>query len=379
MESLNVTTHSATTEYTAEIKINSWWIGCEIANCICILISIYIMVMLISHFYLSTRDLELSNAVNFKEENNHEHKCQTISSTQHSTNSSCNNNVLNTNQSRSPLALERLTVFGSVFVFLRIISEQLQLIFSATSDFHCNVIIKLEIVLYALPIATIYVFLWLRQRLLYQHPTMRLLSSRTTRVVSWVTLAMMIVAELGTALIFLIVRQYRSSEYGCLLKESSLANIIPWLIILVSSVIFQGSLLMLFVYPLWNQRNKMKSFQSEHQNIDVLRPIIVRVLVMTSVCVFSDVVAALVTLTTENILISNILYDFNLLVNLIGIVCSFKDWPERLTPFYGITINAKKSKRFRWIKRLTRGMGKGGNNRLNRLNQLKNTDVSSTV
>ncbi|XP_077971752.1 uncharacterized protein LOC144425869 [Styela clava] len=343
-----VSEFDTTEPYTQGFKVTSTWIIVIIVNIASLFVSLYIFIELVIHSFLLTNDKKQQLE---KQENIRNNRPGFGNS------SSVRLNDLKVDAKKHLANLERMCIAGAVFTTLRIASEQLQLFFGGKSDFLCTVILKVHIVLYSLPIASIYTFLWARQRIMYRHPSMRLFSSKRTQFASWYIIFTLFNGFIATAVLFLTTRSYTKSDFGCALKNTSIPKFIPWLILIGTTVISQTLLLALFLYPLVRHRKVMKTAQLDNQMTDTVKPVIKRVFLVTLVCVLSDVIAALVTLATSNILISNIFYDINLLVNMFGICFSFADWKNRLFPWkHNITneyTNKIQTERYPYFSRFT--------------------------
>nr|XP_039249761.1 uncharacterized protein LOC120327521 [Styela clava] len=311
-----------TAPHVQDFKVTSTWIIVLGVNILSLLVSLYISIALVVHNFLSN--------INDKKQQVKKQEIIWIDSPGFSPVRSNNLKF----DAKSHLAkLEGMCIAGAVFTTLKIASEQLQLFLGGKSDFLCTVILKVQLVLYSLPILAIYTFLWARQRIMYKHPAISLYSSKKTQFASWYILFTLIIGILATAVVFFTTRSYMKSDFGCALKKTSIPKFIPWLILIGTAITFQTLLLALFLYPLVRHRQILKNVRREDQLTDTVKPVIKRVFLVTLACVISDVIAVLVTLATSTILISNILYDINLLVNMFGICLSFADWKNRLFPW----------------------------------------------
>ena len=171
------------------------------------------------------------------------------------------------------------------------------------------------------------------------------------------------------------------SIFGCALGETiSLTPTLRYVILTLSTVISQGVLLSLFLYPLLKHRHKIRSISAK-SSLNIAHPrkfeasngaancqistasenkkesrmkwnrasgsqlkrmerekkllsVIFRVLISALVCVISDVVTAVITIALNNQprVVSNMVFNVNLMVNLISVLYSFGDWKQRFFP-----------------------------------------------
>ncbi|XP_077970771.1 uncharacterized protein LOC144425186 [Styela clava] len=311
-----------TAPHTQDFKVTSTWIIVLGVNILSLLVSLYISIALVVHNFLSN--------INDKKQQVEKQQIIWIDLPGFSP---VRSNNLKFDAKCYLAKLGRMCIVGAVFTTLRIASQQLQLFLGGKSDFLCTVILKVRLVLYSLSILAIYTFLWARQRIMYKHPAISLYSSKRTQFASWYILFTLIIGIITTTVVFFTTRSHMKSDFGCALKKTSIPKFIPWLILIGTAVTFQTLLLALFLYPLVHHRQIIKNAQSGYQLADTVKPVIKRVFLVTLACVISDVIAALVTISTSTVLMSSILYDINLLVNMFGICLSFADWKNRLFPW----------------------------------------------
>lgn len=119
----------------------------------------------------------------------------------------------------------RLTTTTAAFILmLRCFLVQAELMMEVHTDYeHCNIVVLVKFFLTAVYVTLIYVFLWLRQRACYSNPLVHHLTSQLTHACSWVSLIMLIIAEvIGTSL-FMWTRTYK--RYGDLFDISIIIKV----------------------------------------------------------------------------------------------------------------------------------------------------------
>ena len=234
------------------------------------------------------------------------------------------------------------------------------------------------VVAYAISATFIYSALWMRLRIFFIHPIIRHLASSSIMCLIWTALFGILSSSLVNTVIFIVTVQIKDSIEGCNLgKSMTISPNIRYVILTITTVVAQGILLSLFLYPLLKHRSKIKLQASRHNpsfvtfaptdkarkrnsrdtnQMDSFSPnklrisvqqskklrrekklvaIIRRVLITAVVCVISDVIAAVVTIAFNDQprVVSNLVFNLNLLVNLVSVLLSFGDWKQRLMPF----------------------------------------------
>ena len=246
---------------------------------------------------------------------------------------SSTSNFFQTNNNNND-KLKRFHCLSAVSVTARCLHEAVYAFMEPYFKGYCTFYLRVHIILYALAIASIYIFLWMRQRFLYKNPKMVGYNLQYSRVMSWLVIVIMVAAEILTIVIFMVTRQYKIENGYCeLIKKNPLLDTAPWAVLATLTVIFQILLMWLFIYPLLRHRKMMKksnqSFKKTDQN---LIPLVKRTTAMAGICVASDILAVIVT-NFINIRSSNYIYDINLLINLCCITYSFTNWKKILFPF----------------------------------------------
>ena len=212
--------------------------------------------------------------------------------------------------------------------FLRLLPNQavFNLGHSGESPSTCEIAVDLSVAGYVLTLVSVYIFFWLRQRSLYQHPAMRGFSKRW---LLWLNCAC-IVFIIGTALLLgaavIVPKGYVPSGNGCIWRYQSFA-VWPYYLTSAAQLLAQCLLLFLLTYPLCLRITENSS--------DRIIRIIKRSTAFAVVSVFSDVIATIVVIfiipQTSLRHISLIIYDINMLINVSGILFSFESWKSILT------------------------------------------------
>jgi len=174
----------------------------------------------------------------------------------------------------------------------------------------------------------ILLFLWLRQRSFYLHPSLSVLNQfLPIRLLNWTSLLLLTVGVAVPAVVWLSGDNYTSSKtFVCVLKSVTEVNMNPWIVGLVLSLICQCMLLGLVVYPMYKQA-------------DVRKKRVYRFIIRTSATAIVCIIGNFTTLglpyilaqTTRQFLFISTVVDINLLINVFSLVFSFEVWGDILT------------------------------------------------
>ena len=163
-------------------------------------------------------------------------------------------------------------------------------------DYICEVAMDVSIGAYYFALLPAYLFLWMRQRTLYQQPSISRLYTITIKSISWGALIFLLSSGIGIVVVFVLPLAYQASPRGCILREEEEENVTVFYILCVVLVTGQLTLLSLFIYPLHLHRNvqvsdpsvttknvrkrsstalacdRETSFQTEEDSIDKISP-----------------------------------------------------------------------------------------------------------
>ncbi|CAK8692536.1 unnamed protein product [Clavelina lepadiformis] len=239
----------------------------------------------------------------------------------------------------------------------------------------CQCMIIMQKLSYFIAIYSIYMFLWLRQKLFYAAPSMRHLYTNKLKVISWTVLCITLLCFAAQVILSFLGAAFSESEDmpGCMPKE--------WLrkaqvqLGASCSTLVHVSLLMLFIYPLLRHHratNLLTELQTElkkgaQENEEISKPntltgafrnsfkkrtvsissnhpersrlrmyeLIRRCTILTSCCVCVNLIANVFTTTMflSQAKVAALFYSCNLLANLVCSVGFFKQWKIMLFPF----------------------------------------------
>ena len=214
------------------------------------------------------------------------------------------------------------------------------------TELQCDVLIKLATVLLTLGIGLVYLFLWFRQRLFFVHPSLKVLSNKFVKSISFSIIIVWLIYYTCSITYYLILVQHHF-KHECSIVQSTESYvfyfIVSWIIV---NIVMQIGLLALFVYPFLKKRSWKT--HKDTRNSQLMKRV-KKAVVLTSTCLISDIVISAVGFTLSILNSSGLfaVFSINLLVNLLVIVGCFDNWQHLLWPW-----------QLKPKKRLTREQGK---------------------
>jgi len=180
---------------------------------------------------------------------------------------------------------------------------------------------------------SVYFALWFRVfSLFYSNPVIKKESPLAVNWLSKATVVFLALMLVTNSIIFLSAPPYKTTQEGCLKLQSHDGNAVKWGLLVTSTVLFQATLLCLFVHPLCLHRKQML-----HHGFDAksVMPVIRRAFVTAAVCILSDTANAVFAIANMQSLnyIRHTAYGCNMFINMVALICSFADWRRRLFPF----------------------------------------------
>jgi len=175
---------------------------------------------------------------------------------------------------------------------------------------------------------SILLFLWLRQRSFYIHPSLSVLNKLLPiRMLNWTSLLLLTVGIAVPIFIWLAADNHTSSNtFVCVLKLATEINLNPWIAVLLQFLLCQCMLLGLVAYPLVKQADVRKR--------GIYR-FIIRTTVTAGICFICNVIPIGLTYilaqSTHRIVPISSVIDLNILINVFSLVFSFEVWGDILT------------------------------------------------
>ena len=174
----------------------------------------------------------------------------------------------------------------------------------------------------------ILLFLWLRQRSFYLHPSLSVLNKLLPiRMLNWTSLLLLTVGIAVPTFIWLAADNHTSSKtYVCVMKPVTEIHMTPWIVGLLLILICQCMLLGLLVFPLCKQANVKKGR---------VRRFIIRTSVIAAICVVSNFSALgliyVITQSKQRFVPVSTVTELSLFVNASSVVFTFEVWRDMLT------------------------------------------------
>ncbi|XP_039260506.2 uncharacterized protein LOC120336804 [Styela clava] len=189
---------------------------------------------------------------------------------------------------------------------------------------------RIEILLNIAALSSMYLVLWLRQWSFYNHPAMNEGKFKKLRIICILLLFVMIATGVWNAVAFLLERDIKIDEMGCIQTDTSGNTMIKFYILGACTLFYQIVLLTLFAYPL--ALHARKNISSECSRRRSVMRVIRRVFIATLLCCFTDLLATVLSVVLENAYpdSSFIVYNFNVAGNFLCLMYTFSDWRLRL-------------------------------------------------
>ncbi|XP_039265532.2 uncharacterized protein LOC120341155 isoform X1 [Styela clava] len=259
--------------------------------------------------------------------------------------------------------LRILCILSAFFSFMRCVNDIIYYKASDMSDIPCTILKNIGVSWLIEVDTTVYLFLWLRQRVLYQKRIMRRMANPLTSICSWMSLVLIVAIFIVMNAALLLWRNYHyEPQLGkCVGIENAVYDVIPTLW-LVSSTILHILLVALCVYPLIRHTTKLeqrrkssipalaandvrgaskrlkKESTTPSNGQKNLMQVVTRCVVISLVCVITDGLTIAVTrywfVHSYETKLRHFIYNINTLINVTAIVCSFKQWKAMLLPCY---------------------------------------------
>ena len=241
-----------------------------------------------------------------------------------------------------------LCIFVAIFAFVRSLTSfgflGLNYYFSISGNFSenhrrdadtiCSALIAISDMTLTIGTCLVYVFLWLRQRIFYVLPPLKVLSNKCVKIFSTVILIVWFLyfAVLITCY-FLFVRYKFDSLSACKTAHKDANDAIFYIIIswVIMTVLMELSLLGLFIFPLLNQERWRKKTIKKLNSTSVVIMRVKKATKLTLISALSDIVAFVLSFVVKGPITSAV-FNLNMLVNLLAAIGCFTHWKSLLFP-----------------------------------------------
>ena len=202
-----------------------------------------------------------------------------------------------------------------------------------TAETVCVVSLPIRYVAFTVSYGSVYLFLWLKQRVIYVHPSLKVLNNKYVSVFSLAVFILWILFWISLVIVYFIKVQYRlDRKRGCTIDEDSMKTfneiVFTWT---SASILMQISLLSLFIYPILKQAR----WRDQQNNPNLMRRV-KKAVVFASICLGTDIVAIVVYLFFAIGCAANSAtwaYSINLLINHLITIGCFDHWKKLLWPW----------------------------------------------
>ena len=262
----------------------------------------------------------------------------------------CLNNFCNSSPEKKHAITSKLLCFlAAIFVLVRSLSQfgllgvnyyfniaqNLSEIERNDADAICNSINKILDLTLIIESSLVYVFFWIRQRILYIYPEFKMLSNKCLRIISAGSIVVWLLYLVVVTICYLTFVHHVFSDFdGCTpindVADQWLTGIsISWLSM---TVLMNIVLLSLFIYPLIKQEIwRRSSTKSDGNSKLLLVKRIKRATVLTIVAALSDVFAFVISIAIGTPIVLSV-FTIDMLINLFAAIGCFDHWRSLLCP-----------------------------------------------
>lgn len=239
----------------------------------------------------------------------------------------------NTGRKRSILLLMlSLTVYMSVITYF---GMQLSMVRAQEEPF-CTYLTRASNVCGMLVLTCVYVSLWYRLNVIFYIDFQAKFDRRKRAVIllNKAALFFLFVATAVNAYTFITSPGYATIRAGCVKVQEMDEARKKWYGLVSTTVIFQMTLLFLYVYPLHLHRMQTAVASGRRRSTDFVIPKIRRACAMAVICVLSDIGSVIIALLDTELLhwTRHAVYGTNLTINAVSLMFSFEDWHRFFLP-----------------------------------------------
>jgi len=211
-----------------------------------------------------------------------------------------------------------------------------------TATVFCKILTRARVSVLIVATGLTYLFLWERQRVFYINPSLKVLNSNLIKATSYLVLIVWVAYFIPVVIIYCVIVQYELQyPEGCRAVRGSLRSyrsiIVSWHSV---SAFMQLALLGLFINPMFNrllilsQSKRKKQGSSRKSSISRLMSRVKRAVIITTICLISDVVSGISVILLFRLNTNNFTfpYNINLVVNLFGVIGCFDNWKNIVWP-----------------------------------------------
>lgn len=228
---------------------------------------------------------------------------------------------------------------------------------------NCEILLDVLNAFHLFAVASTYGFLWYRQRTIYALPMIREITGTVANILSWILILIMLGSYLTLFCVFSIPAIYSWNDEGCTLKANQSENDMKerasrYYIITGVMILWQITLVSLFVYPMVLIRRSQLSIRNRRKNTSIkkgVKKVIIRSVISATVATISDITTVTIASFIPfryPVFIATSLYDLSLQINIFCIIATFGDNVGLLTVCYYSAETSKSMRRKRRQKLL---------------------------
>ena len=199
----------------------------------------------------------------------------------------------------------------------------------------CNTLPSVGNITITIGSAFVFLFLWFRQRVLYVHPSLKLISNKVVKFISFGIIVVWLLFYISLFVgYFSLVQHHFTITVGCTVDKSVYDSytylVVSWTIV---SILTQLGLLFLFLYPLLKS-SKWLNQQQTVCNKGLLGRI-KKAIVLASICLATDIltIAIRAIAMKRNGIIVLSIFTTNLVINHLMTIACFDHWRELVWPW----------------------------------------------
>ena len=186
----------------------------------------------------------------------------------------------------------------------------------------------------------IYFFLWIRQRIFYIHPEIKMFNNKCVRLISVGSIIGMLLWEAVMLICYFIFARYRfdSSTSLCTVVDSEVASwfLTVYILQVIKITVINLILLSLFIFPLKKYETlRKKNCINGLNSTSALHKAVKKVIFLSVIASISDILSVIVPLLLHHVALYTIFFavsNISMLINLFAAIGCFDDWKSILCP-----------------------------------------------
>ena len=206
-------------------------------------------------------------------------------------------------------------------------------------DVVCNVLSRLDIIIYVIINILVMLCLWFKQRTFYVHSHFQR-NFKECKLCGYVVLFIYIVSNAAGFIYLMYEFQFRYVGGYCFPITHSLSSFVVmyrWTVftvgstsVVMSSFLSQVILLLLFICPLINLRSQRSREVQQNNQLDCLKRKMIKAICLAALCFAADIVTYLLLIFVGPVFP---ILDINVVINHLAVIACFDCWKKLLWPW----------------------------------------------